>query len=380
MNNNNSKAKILIIEDEKGIRALLSAELSLKNYSVDTASDGEEGVGKVKNTKYNLVISDIMMPKMNGLEALKIIKKISPETEVIMITGYATVDNALQSMKDGAYDFIQKPFDMQELFNLIERALEKVELKALVAIYESSQAVFSTLKLEELLPLMIKLLKDLLRADETALMLFDHQNQLYLAAASFPLTSYSSKEFYLSLSERVKSSPKLQKAPIIIDVSTDKEFILEGSKIDLDVKSLVVCPIILKGKKYGILCVARKKDHADFGSPEMRNITIFTTQIAQSIANTRLYEQLEIKVSELENINNQLELTKEQLDACKRIAETSKSSVDIQKEVKITFTEVLNNVQSVLKDEKASPETKRSISKIKDSIISCHEKLMKFLE
>ncbi|MCB4791698.1 MAG: response regulator [Elusimicrobia bacterium] len=380
MNNSNSKAQVLIIEDEKGIRSLLSAELSRKNYEVDTASDGEEGIEKVKNKKYNLVISDIMMPKLNGLEALKIIKKISPETEVIIITGYATVENAIQSMKDGAYDFIQKPFDLQKLFTLIEKALEKVELKALVAIYESSQAVFSTLKLEELLPMMIKSLKELLKADEVALLLFDHQSQLYLAAASFPLTKYSAKEFYLSLAERLKSSIKLNRSPIVIDVSTDTEFILEGSKIDVDIKSLVVCPIVLKGRKYGILCVAREKEHSGFGGQDLRNLAIFTSQMSQAIANTKLYEQLEIKISELEEINNQLAETKAELSSTQKLVEKNRVFVDIQKEMKESLSEALKYIQPILKDIKASHDIKKNVIGVKETIISCHDKILAFLK
>jgi two-component system response regulator AtoC len=76
-----------------------------------------------------------------------------------MVTGYATVENAVQAMKDGAYDFIQKPFDLEELVVLVEKALEKSEMKTLIALYESSRAIFSSLKLEDLFPIMIQLLK-----------------------------------------------------------------------------------------------------------------------------------------------------------------------------------------------------------------------------
>src|SRR4051812_40156660 len=117
------KARILVIDDEHTIRELLRNELGRQCYAVDVAVDGEEGIAKVRQEKYDIVISDIKMPRMDGMQALSEIKKISPETEVIMITGYATVENAVQAMKSGAYDFIQKPFNLEELSVLIEKAL-----------------------------------------------------------------------------------------------------------------------------------------------------------------------------------------------------------------------------------------------------------------
>src|SRR3989339_292781 len=101
---NEYAARLLIIDDEKGIRTFLSYELSQRGYAVDVAADGEEGLEKIKSGHYDLVISDIMMPKVNGLQVLQVVKKTSPETEVIIMTGYATIENSLQAMRDGAYD------------------------------------------------------------------------------------------------------------------------------------------------------------------------------------------------------------------------------------------------------------------------------------
>jgi DNA-binding response OmpR family regulator len=301
------KARILIVEDEKGIRNLLSYELSLRGYHVDTAGDGEEGLEKVRNERYDLIVSDIIMPKMNGLVALKHIKKISPETEVIIITGYATIENALQAMRDGAYDFVQKPFNLSELFAIIEKALEKGELKTLVAVYESSQAVYSSLKLEDLLPVIIKLLKEVMKGDEVALLLYDHTNQLYLAASSFAMSEYQLSDFYIALGARLSSSNKLHKGACIVTLDPAKEPALVGLSGYEDLKALVAYPIALRGRKFGALFLARRNNYAEFSQADLRNLSIFVTQITQSIANTKLYEQLQIKISELENANKELE-------------------------------------------------------------------------
>lgn len=121
--------RILVIDDEPGIRDLLSFELSGQGYAVETAENGEEGVSKIRNGSFNLVISDVKMPKMGGLEALEIIKSLQPDIEVIMTTGFATIDMAVESIKKGAYDFITKPYNLEELISRIEKTLEKQRLK-----------------------------------------------------------------------------------------------------------------------------------------------------------------------------------------------------------------------------------------------------------
>ena len=107
---NKENTKILIIDDERSIRDILEYELGLQGYAVDTASDGAEGVEKVKNGKFHLVICDMKMSEMDGIQTLDAIKKVDSDIEVIMATGYGTIDTAVLAMKKGAYDFVQKPF------------------------------------------------------------------------------------------------------------------------------------------------------------------------------------------------------------------------------------------------------------------------------
>src|SRR5690348_6714003 len=97
--NQSKNAKILVIDDEQGIRDLLSNELSALGYHVLTASNGLEGLEMLKKESCQLVISDVKMPKMDGLQVLQGVKKLDPDTEVILITGYGTVENAVTAMK-----------------------------------------------------------------------------------------------------------------------------------------------------------------------------------------------------------------------------------------------------------------------------------------
>ena len=123
-------AKILVIEDEAAIRRVLIKILSEENstYEVDEAEDGLIGTEKVKDEDYDLVLCDIKMPKMDGIEVLEAIKKIKPEVPVVMISGHGDLDTAVNTMKLGAFDYISKPPDLNRLLNTVRNALDRKEL------------------------------------------------------------------------------------------------------------------------------------------------------------------------------------------------------------------------------------------------------------
>ncbi len=118
-------AKILIVDDEVPIRRTLREILEYEQYEVEEAADGQEGVSRVQQGKYDVVIMDIKMPKMDGIEALERIQLISPETPVVMISGHGTIDTAVEAVKKGAFDFISKPPDLNRLLITVRNAMEK---------------------------------------------------------------------------------------------------------------------------------------------------------------------------------------------------------------------------------------------------------------
>jgi len=115
--------EILIIEDEEEMRIALTEVLIRNGYSVHTASNGIEGLELFNKEPFNMVITDVKMPKISGLEVLKEIKKQSPQIPVIMITAYGTIDNAVEAMREGAFDYILKPFSAEILDDTVLRAI-----------------------------------------------------------------------------------------------------------------------------------------------------------------------------------------------------------------------------------------------------------------
>jgi two-component system, NtrC family, sensor kinase len=146
--------RILAIDDEPGIRELLDRELTLQGYKVETACDGLDALQKIEAGRFQLAVCDINMPGLGGLEVLAALRERDPDIEVIMVTGYATVEIAVEAMRKGAYDFIQKPFNLQELLALVEKGLEKRGLRETARLYsaleiKTKELVEAKRKLEE---------------------------------------------------------------------------------------------------------------------------------------------------------------------------------------------------------------------------------------
>ena len=109
---------------------MLSATLTGEGYDVDIAGNGKDAISRARNKRYDLILTDLKLPGADGLEVLSEVKEIDPETSVIVMTAYGTVENAVEAMKVGAFDFITKPFDTDRLSLLIRRALENRRLVA----------------------------------------------------------------------------------------------------------------------------------------------------------------------------------------------------------------------------------------------------------
>ena len=133
----NVKPRILVIDDEQGLRDMLVYGLTERDYEVVAVENGLLALEAARNSSFDLALCDIMMPGMRGTDVLRELKLLSPDTEIVMATGYATIETAVESMKLGAYDYITKPYELDPLCLTLTRALEKRRLKVRVGELES---------------------------------------------------------------------------------------------------------------------------------------------------------------------------------------------------------------------------------------------------
>ncbi len=119
---------VLIVDDEKNIRLTLCQALEILSIETDTAADGEEALSKLKKKEFGLILLDLRMPGMDGIEVLRRVREIRPDIRVIIITAYGTIESAVEAMKLGAVDFIQKPFSPDEIRGLVSRVIDREKL------------------------------------------------------------------------------------------------------------------------------------------------------------------------------------------------------------------------------------------------------------
>jgi DNA-binding NtrC family response regulator len=119
---------ILIVDDEKNIRMTLSQSLESLGVEMDVAGSGEEALAKLKERDFGVILLDIRMPGMDGMEVLRQVREVRPEIRIIMITAYGTIESAVEAMKLGAVDFLQKPFDPEEIRELVSRVMNREKL------------------------------------------------------------------------------------------------------------------------------------------------------------------------------------------------------------------------------------------------------------
>jgi DNA-binding NtrC family response regulator len=164
---NGRRIKLLIAEDEKNFSLILQKELTRRNYDVSVANDGRSALEFCQKIDYDVVVMDMMMPNVGGLQALKTLKETEPSPEVIMLTGNATVETAIDAMKAGAYDFLTKPCKIEELDVLIRKAYERRDLQKenlymqtrLIRKQSSTSLVTKNRRMKEILTLVEKVAK-----------------------------------------------------------------------------------------------------------------------------------------------------------------------------------------------------------------------------
>ena len=363
------KAKILVIDDEQGIRDFLAYELGRQGYTVLTAADGEKGVDKIREEKFDLVITDIKMPKMDGIQLLQAAKKIDPDLEIIMATGFGTIEMAVTAMKKGAYDFVQKPFNLEEILAIIEKALEKSELKTMLAVYESSKAVFAMSKLEDLLPVMIEVSKKIIPAEDVSVMLYNSDNSLSMAATTLNgnETKISAR---ISMAEKVVKSLLPQKEPSILIYDS---YFSEVRNNDDKIYSLLICPLHSKDRYYGLLMAARMTGRDPFNKSDLRHATILGSQISQAIANAKLYGELEAKIKELYDAYHELESTQSQLMHAEKMVAVGQMAAGIAHELNNPLTVVIGYTELLLESGQLPEGLKRDLEKVHHESVRCRE-------
>ncbi len=255
-------ASILVVDDEAGIRELLSWELTNHGYDVVPACDGVEAIDHVRRTEFDLIISDVRMPRADGLSVLRSAKEMAPDTEVVVATGYAELEYAVECVRHGAFDFVQKPFNTADLLAIVSRALEHRRLRWTTGLYEASRSILDGHEPHRLPELIVELSKRAMQADDASLLAAGGRDLASLTQPSViagPLTD-DPRFAHLTYAHRAKSS--------------------------------IVYPLLVGQRLLGVLCMTRFTADRPFRPGEMQRATILASQVLLALENARLFRQV----------------------------------------------------------------------------------------
>src|SRR5215813_8365995 len=304
--------RVLVVDDEKVIREILSDFLTMEGYVVRTVEDGQAALRELQRRTYNLVISDLKMPSMGGLELLEQIAEQNINVLTVIMTGFGTVETAIEAMKKGAYDYILKPFKVEEVVHIVQRGLdrqrlqqENIRLKEALSIYKISEAITSSLSLETVLELILESTLAEIDADMVALWLQDPKNGQF-------------EERIRKVSPRCEDPPQLG-APNLDEVlqhyRLDRPLLMHGIKAHrfitdppLDKRIVSFCSIPLKVRQtvIGMLNAYSFTKGNKFNEGQRKMLAVLGSRAAVSIENARLYENLVDANLELTGANQSL--------------------------------------------------------------------------
>ncbi|OGS06508.1 MAG: hypothetical protein A2270_07430 [Elusimicrobia bacterium RIFOXYA12_FULL_51_18] len=381
----NHKAKILIVDDDAQISEMISEALMSKGYEISDAFDGKQAVAKVSAEKFDLVVMDIQMPVMDGITAMGEIKKIDPAIEVIIATGHGTMGTAVQSMRKGAFDYIHKPFEITELFTVVEKALAKRKFN------DITKAIFSTIKSEELLRIVIDSVTGVLKADESLLVLLDKAERPYIAISD-GLEDDQRKSSRLEVCGRVLkrlAADGFEPVVLIEDPSGDKRF--ADIKHLSDVQFAMMLPLMETGGLIGLININRSQPEEYFSENDLQKAKIFGSLVNLALKNANLYKQLQETQSQLiqaekmsalgqlagglaHEINNPLSgilgLTQLVLETTPPGTQTHQDLTDIEKAV-FRCKKIITSLLSFARQEKTQMEPVNISETIEETLVLC---------
>jgi response regulator RpfG family c-di-GMP phosphodiesterase len=306
-------ARILVVDDERVIREILAEFLTLEGFSVHTVEDGEKALTELRLHPYDLLITDLKMPRLSGLQLLERIESERLGVLTVLMTGFGTVETAIEAMKKGAYDYLLKPFKVEEVIHVVERALyrqrlqnENIRLREALTIYKVSEAIALSHDIERILDVVLRAALDEVKADVATLHLRDPRTGHYeervkiVAAESNPHGALPSPAFGV-LTEQFTSG-----VPILAHGGKASRFFTEHAA-PADLASFVAVPLQVRGDMVGVLNVFSFTQSKKFDEGHRKMLAVLASRAASALENARLYGELVHSNEDLRKANLSLE-------------------------------------------------------------------------
>ncbi|MEO0326450.1 MAG: response regulator, partial [Myxococcota bacterium] len=290
-----SRPRILVVDDERVVREVIADFLTMEDFTVRTAADGGEALEALDSDAYDLVLSDLMMPGVGGLELLEAMQTRQLGTKTVIMTGFGTVESAIDAMKRGASDYILKPFRVDEVVLTVRRALEErrleaenVRLREAVKLFEATEKIATSLSLEAVLGTVAEAAVEATEADGCALFLRESESE-----------HFAHGHRHGEVAEALDGGSL---AMALDTVTTDgRSLRLSGEACGRfagpSVRALLALPFLDHGERIGILAVVRTGP-MPFDEGHRKLLAVLADRGAAAVANARLYANLEGSIEE----------------------------------------------------------------------------------
>jgi response regulator RpfG family c-di-GMP phosphodiesterase len=290
------RPRVLVVDDEKFIRDVLAEFLGMEGYVVRTAEDGQAALAELGRARYDLILSDLKMPRMGGIELLEEIARKDPNALTVIMTGFGTVETAIDAMKRGAYDYILKPFKVEEVVHIVQRGLEKqrlaaenLRLKEAVSLYKVSEAIAASLSLDEVLATVADGVLTELKADFLSTWLADGEG------GYFERQGQRAEGFDAGVSFGRLDPEELRR-----HFAADSVLLEQGARAarffaelpEIPPTSIVAVPLRMQQRLLGWVVALTFSKSKRFDEGQRKMLSIIGSRAGAAIENARLYEDL----------------------------------------------------------------------------------------
>ena len=279
---------ILLVDDEQDVRLLLREQLAEEGHSITEVPNGQEALALLHRQPFELVISDVRMPGMSGLELLHEVKRVSPTTEFIIMTSHADLETALACMRAGSFDLVRKPFRTQEMLSTIARALERRRLHISTDLVRASQILLEARQLERLPQAIVEAGREALNAETVMLALLDASGNLRVEHVSGAGGAGVEQHLLALCQQLVRALPTDRRSALLTPAQEDARFradLAQGT-------SVLIVPLLVGEQVLGALSLLRGDGGKAFIAADLDRASLLASHATLALENGRLAYQV----------------------------------------------------------------------------------------
>ncbi len=292
--------RILIAENEPEVRRMCMRSLQFAGYEPVGVADGNEAVVRAREERFDLLVTDIMMPNMSGLEAYRAIREFNPDMGAVIMTGFGTMESAIEALRLGAYEFVLKPFRPDELNAAVERALsrqrlerENALLRALIPLFDLSRIFMSSVDLAVVPKHVVRIARQEMNADSASLMLLNSRDELVIHSAE-GLDEDIVGKVTQRADEGIAGYVIEHREPIVLQGNVRDDPRFAPAYDARPIASAISLPLIHQDRVLGVLNVAKHaEDAAPFQEGDVEFLSVLGSQAAVALENARMFREIQ---------------------------------------------------------------------------------------